>query len=215
MVAMPCQRRTLRSAPRRSARPRSAPSAWPPLPALALGRIDHLPGLAVLRLPPVAGLGEIKEDRAQGRKRIPRYSRHSKRPSGRGSGLPLQSVFDPPAGHHPGRPDQLAESRARVQAICVFPVPASPVRNLADTFAAHYTNHFERRQQGFYILAGLSVQNYPHIAQGYPQNNSALGLDFGVGYGLDRRFGPQARYATADISAATYSALNMGVTYTF
>lgn len=169
----------------------------------------------MLRLPPVAGLGEIKEDRAQGRKDPQVFQTFQEGPAAGEAGLPLQSVFDPRQGHHPGRPDQLAESQPGFRPSAFFLYQHRPFRNLADTFAADYTNHFERRQQGFYILAGLSVQNYPTSFQGYSQNNSALGLDFGVGYGLDRHFGPQARYATADISAATYSALNMGVTYTF
>jgi hypothetical protein len=87
------------------------------------------------------------------------------------------------------------------------------VTNLA--VAADYTYHFQRRQRGLYVLAGLSDQNYHTSYDGYSQNNNGLGIDLGVGYDLDRHLGLQARYTTADISSATYAALNLGVTYTF
>jgi hypothetical protein len=81
--------------------------------------------------------------------------------------------------------------------------------------AADYTYHFERRQRGLYVLAGLSEQNYRTSYQGYSQNNSGLGFDIGAGYDLDRHVGLQARYTTNSFDFATYSALNLGVTYTF
>jgi hypothetical protein len=82
-------------------------------------------------------------------------------------------------------------------------------------FGADYTYHFERRQRGLYVLGGLSEQNYRTSFQGYSQNNSGLGLDLGAGYDLDRHMGLQARYTTNSFNGLTYSALNLGVTYTF
>jgi hypothetical protein len=81
--------------------------------------------------------------------------------------------------------------------------------------AADYTYHFERRQRGLYVLAGLSEQNYRTSYQGFNQNDSGLGFDLGAGYDLDRHLGFQARYTTNNFSDYTYSALNLGVTYTF
>jgi len=82
-------------------------------------------------------------------------------------------------------------------------------------FAGDYTYHFERRQRGLYVLAGLSQQNYHTSFQGYSRNDSGLGLDLGAGYDLDRHVGLQARYTTNSFNDFTYSALNLGVTYTF
>jgi hypothetical protein len=88
--------------------------------------------------------------------------------------------------------------------------------NVTDlAFAADYTYHFERRQHGLYVLAGLSEQNYHTSFQGYGQNNDGLGFDIGAGYDLDRHLGLQARYTTNSFDYGTYSALNLGVTYTF
>lgn len=81
--------------------------------------------------------------------------------------------------------------------------------------AADYTYHFERRQRGLYVLAGLSEHNYRTSFHGDSRNDGGLGLDLGAGYDLDRRFGLQARYTTNNFSDMTYSALNLGVTYTF
>jgi hypothetical protein len=82
-------------------------------------------------------------------------------------------------------------------------------------FGVDYTYHFERRQEGLYVLAGLSQQNYHTGFPGYSQNNNGLGIDLGVGYDLDRHLGLQARYTTNSFSNVTYAALNVGVTYTF
>ena len=88
--------------------------------------------------------------------------------------------------------------------------------NVSDlAFAGDYTYHFERRQRGLYILGGLSQQNYRTSYQGDSRHDSGLGLDLGVGYDLDRHVGLQARYTTNSFSDVTYSALNLGVTYTF
>jgi hypothetical protein len=81
--------------------------------------------------------------------------------------------------------------------------------------AVDYTYHFQRRQRGLYVLAGLSEQNYHTSFNGYSQNNDGLGFDFGAGYDLDRHVGLQARYTTNSFDYGTYSALNLGVTYTF
>jgi hypothetical protein len=81
--------------------------------------------------------------------------------------------------------------------------------------AADYTYHFERRQRGAYLLAGVSQHSYHTSFPAFSQNNSGLGLDLGAGYDLDRHLGLQARYTTNSFSNATYAALNLGVTYTF
>jgi hypothetical protein len=81
--------------------------------------------------------------------------------------------------------------------------------------AADYTYHVERRQQGLYVLAGLSQQNFHTGFPDYSRNDNGLGIDLGVGYDLDRHLGMQARYTTNSFSGLTYSALNVGVTYTF
>jgi hypothetical protein len=80
---------------------------------------------------------------------------------------------------------------------------------------ADYTYHLERRQIGTYVLAGLSVQNYHSSFSNYSRNDSALGLDLGLGYDLDRHLGLQARYTTHNMNDYTYAALNLDVTYTF
>ncbi|MDR3673234.1 MAG: outer membrane beta-barrel protein [Holophaga sp.] len=102
---------------------------------------------------------------------------------------------------------------ARVDATFFGQNDGVDVTNLA--VAADYTYHFERRQRGLYVLAGLSGQNYHSSYHGYSQNDNGLGLDLGVGYDLDRHVGLQARYTTTNVSNATYAALNLGVTYTF
>jgi len=81
--------------------------------------------------------------------------------------------------------------------------------------AADYTYHFEQSQRGPYLLAGLSQQNYHTSFPSYSRNDSGLGVDLGAGYDLDRHLGLQARYTTNSYSNLTYSALNLGVTYTF
>lgn len=81
--------------------------------------------------------------------------------------------------------------------------------------AADYTYHFEPSGRGPYLLAGLSQQNYRTSFPGYSRNDSGLGIDLGGGYELDRNLGLQARYTTNSYSNVTYSALNLGVTYTF
>lgn len=87
------------------------------------------------------------------------------------------------------------------------------VTNLAA--AADYTFHLERGQQGAYLLGGLSLQSYHTSFPGFSHNDSGLGLDLGAGYDLDRHLGLQVRYTTTSFSDFTYSALNLGVTYTF
>jgi hypothetical protein len=81
--------------------------------------------------------------------------------------------------------------------------------------AVDYTYHVERRQEGFYVLAGLSQQNYHSSFPYFSSNDNGLGIDLGVGYDLDRHLGLQARYTTNSFTNYTYSALNLGVTYTF
>jgi len=81
--------------------------------------------------------------------------------------------------------------------------------------AADYTYHVERRQQGLYVLAGLSQQDYHTAFPNYSRNDNGLGIDLGLGYDMDRHLGLQTRYTTNSFSGLTYSALNVGVTYTF
>ncbi|MDR3671396.1 MAG: outer membrane beta-barrel protein [Holophaga sp.] len=81
--------------------------------------------------------------------------------------------------------------------------------------AVDYTYHVERRQQGLYVLAGLSEQTYHSDYPNFTRNDNGLGIDLGVGYDIDRHLGLQARYTTNSFSNLTYSALNLGVTYTF
>ena len=80
---------------------------------------------------------------------------------------------------------------------------------------ADYTYHVERRQQGLYLLAGLSQQNYHTGFPNFSRNDNGLGIDLGLGYDVDRHLGLQTRYTTNSFSGLTYSALNVGVTYTF
>ena len=78
-----------------------------------------------------------------------------------------------------------------------------------------YTYHFEHRQRGVYLLAGLSQQNYHTSFPGQSRNDGGLGIDLGAGYDLDSHLGLQARYTTNSFSDITYAALNLGVSYTF
>lgn len=81
--------------------------------------------------------------------------------------------------------------------------------------AADYTYHFDQRQTGPYVLAGISQQNYHTGFPASSRNDNGLGIDLGGGYDFDRHLGVQARYTTNSVNAGTYSALNLGVTYTF
>jgi len=81
--------------------------------------------------------------------------------------------------------------------------------------AADYTYHLERRLNGLYLLAGLSQDSYHTSYSSYSRSDSGLGLDLGAGYDLDHHLGLQARYVTHSYSGLTYSALNLGATYTF
>jgi hypothetical protein len=81
--------------------------------------------------------------------------------------------------------------------------------------AGDYTFHFDRRQLGTYVLAGLSAQNYRTSFPGHAKNDNGLGLDLGLGYDVDRNLGLLARYTTNSFSGYNYSAFNLGVTYTF
>ena len=87
------------------------------------------------------------------------------------------------------------------------------VTNLAA--AADYTYHLERGDQGAYLLGGVALQHYHTSFPGNSRNDGGLGLDLGAGYDLDRHLGLQVRYTTASFNDFTYSALNLGVTYTF
>lgn len=80
---------------------------------------------------------------------------------------------------------------------------------------ADYTYHVDRRQTGFYFLAGLTILNYRVSGSGDTDSSNGLGIDLGVGYDMDRNLGLQARYTTHEQDGATLSALNLGVTYTF
>ena len=82
--------------------------------------------------------------------------------------------------------------------------------------AADYTYPLERRPEGAYLLAGLSQANYHTSFPNHTDNDSALGLDLGAGYDLDRHLGLQARFTTHSLgNSKTYGALNVGVTYSF
>lgn len=81
--------------------------------------------------------------------------------------------------------------------------------------AGDYTYHLSRNQQGLYFLGGVSVMDYSWSRQDNSRSDTALGLDLGVGYDLDRNVGLQARYTTHSVSGGTLDALNLGVTYTF
>ena len=87
------------------------------------------------------------------------------------------------------------------------------VNNVA--LAADYTYHLNGRQLGPYVLAGISQQNYHTSLHGVDSNNSGLGLDLGVGYDVDRNVGLLVRYTNNAFNSLNYSALNLGVTYTF
>ena len=77
--------------------------------------------------------------------------------------------------------------------------------------AADYTYHPDHNGRGVYVLAGLSLLSY---SAGH-RSDSALGLDLGVGYDVDRHIGYQIRYTTHNINSATLASLNLGVTYAF
>jgi hypothetical protein len=82
--------------------------------------------------------------------------------------------------------------------------------------AADYTYHLDHRQRGIYFLGGLSVLDYRWSrSDGSNYDSSALGLDLGVGYDVDRHVGLQARYTAHSVSDSELDALNLGVTYTF
>ena len=81
--------------------------------------------------------------------------------------------------------------------------------------AGDYTYHFERRQRGFYVLAGLSMAAYTRDTPDGTLNDNGLGIDLGVGYDVDRNLGLQARVTNHAFDQATMTALNLGVTYTF
>jgi len=81
--------------------------------------------------------------------------------------------------------------------------------------SADYTYHLERRPTGLYLLAGLSQDAYHTSYSSYSRSDSGLGVDLGAGFDLDHHMGVQARYVTHSYSGLTYSALNLGVTYTF
>lgn len=81
--------------------------------------------------------------------------------------------------------------------------------------AADYTYHLERRQTGLYVLGGLSEASYHTSYPGSSRSDSGLGFDLGAGYDIDRHAGLQLRYTSYSFSGLTYSALNVGVTYTF
>lgn len=87
------------------------------------------------------------------------------------------------------------------------------VNNVA--LAADYTYHFNGHQLGPYALAGISQQNYHTSLHGLDSNNSGLGIDLGLGYDVDRNVGMQVRYTNNAFNSLNYSALNLGVTYTF
>ena len=88
--------------------------------------------------------------------------------------------------------------------------------NVTDlAFAADYTYHLSGHQTGPYILAGLSQHNYHTSFPDGSMDNNGLGLDLGAGYDLDRNLGLQARVTSNNFNGFTYSALNLGATYTF
>ena len=81
--------------------------------------------------------------------------------------------------------------------------------------AADYTYHFGRNRRGLYVLAGLGLGSYYREFPGGSVNDTALGLDLGAGFDLDRHIGLQARYTSARAGGEDLSAMNLGVTYTF
>ena len=82
-------------------------------------------------------------------------------------------------------------------------------------FGADYTYHLSGHQTGPYLLAGLSQHTYRTSFQDGTWNNNGLGLDLGGGVDLNRNLGLQARCTTNNFNGFTYSALNLGATYTF
>jgi hypothetical protein len=79
---------------------------------------------------------------------------------------------------------------------------------------ADYSYHLDQNRRGVYFLAGVTMTSYSVSYHG-SSSRSGLGLDLGVGYDVDRRLGFQARYTTHNLDGATFSALNLGVTYGF
>jgi len=80
---------------------------------------------------------------------------------------------------------------------------------------ADYTWHPDRNRRGVYLLGGVSLMSYSISGHGNSDSRTALGLDLGVGYDLDRHVGIQARYTTHNTDHVTLAALNLGVTYSF
>ncbi len=80
---------------------------------------------------------------------------------------------------------------------------------------ADYTYHLEQHLEGLYFMAGLTEESFHTSYVGSSRNDNALGIDFGVGYDMDRHLGLQARYLTHNLDHMTYSALDLGVTYSF
>ncbi|BDU72741.1 outer membrane beta-barrel protein [Mesoterricola silvestris] len=80
---------------------------------------------------------------------------------------------------------------------------------------ADYTWHPDRNRRGVYLLGGVSLVSYSLSGHGHSDSKTALGLDLGVGYDLDRHVGLQARYTTHNVDSVTLAALNLGVTYSF
>jgi hypothetical protein len=81
--------------------------------------------------------------------------------------------------------------------------------------AMDYTYHLDRHRRGVYLLAGVSLQDYTFSRSGYSNSRNGLGVDLGIGLDVDRNLGFQARVTTHNIDSATFTALNLGVTYTF
>lgn len=81
--------------------------------------------------------------------------------------------------------------------------------------AADYTYHLEGHHTGLYVLGGLSQASYHTSFSSYSRSDSGLGFDVGAGYDIDRHVGLQARYTSYSFTGLTYSAMNVGVTYTF
>jgi hypothetical protein len=81
--------------------------------------------------------------------------------------------------------------------------------------AMDYTYHLDRHRRGAYLLAGVSLQNYSFSHSGNSFSRSGLGVDLGVGLDVDRNLGFQARVTSHNIDSGTFTALNLGVTYTF
>jgi hypothetical protein len=81
--------------------------------------------------------------------------------------------------------------------------------------AMDYTYHLDRHRRGVYLLAGVSLQDYSFSRSGHSFSRNGLGVDLGAGFDVDRNLGFQARVTTHNIDSATFTALNLGVTYTF